>query len=74
MLSAINTSIDTISGAKTKFVNTFVTNDELKKPLQSYIDAQTAFAKNVAKSTVDFYTTVGIAATSFDAKKAFAKK
>ena len=74
MLSSINTTIDTISGAKTQFVNTFVTNDELKKPLQTYIDAQTAFAKNVAKSTFDFFTSVGTAATSFDGKKAFAKK
>jgi len=74
MLSAINTSIDTISGAKTQFVNTFVKNDEVKKQLQTYIDAQSSFAKNVAKSTVDFYTTVGTAATSFDAKKAFATK
>ena len=74
MLQAINTSIDTISGAKTQFVKTFVKNEEVAKNLQTYIDAQQAFAKTVAKSTVDFYTTVGAAATSFDAKKAFATK
>ena len=74
MLQAINTSIDTISGAKTQFVKTFVKNEEVAKNLQTYIDAQQAFAKTVAKSTVDFFTTVGAAATSFDAKKAFATK
>ena len=74
MLSAINTSIDTISGAKTQFVNTFVQNSEIKKQLQTYIDAQQSFAKTVAKSTVDFFTTVGTAAASLDAKKAFATK
>ncbi len=74
MLSAINTSIDTISGAKTQFVKTFVKNEEIAKNLQTYIDAQQSFAKTVAKSTVDFFTTVGIAATTFDAKKAFATK
>jgi len=73
MLSAINTSIDTISGAKTQFVKTFVQNEEVAKSLNSYIDAQQSFAKSVVKSTSDFWTTVGQAATSFDAKKAFAK-
>ena len=74
MLSYINTSIDTISGAKTQFVKTFVQNEEIAKSLQTYIDAQQSFAKSVAKSTVDFYTTVGTAATSIDAKKAFTVK
>ena len=53
MLSAINTSIDTISGAKTQFVKTYVKNEEVAKSLQSYIDAQQSFAKSVAKSAVD---------------------
>jgi hypothetical protein len=74
MLQAINTTIDTISGAKTQFVKTFVQNEAVAKQLQTYIDAQQSFAKNVAKSSVDFFTTVGSAATSFDAKKAFATK
>jgi hypothetical protein len=74
MLQSVNTTIDTISGAKTQFVNTFVKNDEIKKQLQTYIDAQQSFAKTVAKSTVDFFTTVGTAAASLDAKKAFATK
>jgi hypothetical protein len=74
MLQAINTSIDTISGAKTQFVKTFVKNAEVANQLQTFIDAQQSFAKTVAKTTVDFYTTLGTAATSFDAKKAFATK
>ena len=41
---------------------------------QTYIDAQSSFAKTVAKSTVDFFTTVGTAATTFDVKKAYATK
>lgn len=74
MLSYINTSIDTISGAKTQFVKTFVQNEAVAKQLQTYVDAQQAFAKTVAKSTVDFFTTVGSSAASFDVKKAFASK
>ena len=74
MLSALNTSIDTVAGIKTQFVKTFVQNEHVAKSLQTYVDAQQSFAKTVAKSTVDFFTTVGTAAASFDTKKAFATK
>ena len=74
MLQSINTSIDTVQGVKTAFVNTFVTNETFKKPLQTYIDSQTAFAKSIAKSTNDFFTTVGQSVAAFDVKKAFATK
>jgi hypothetical protein len=74
MLSAINTSIDTIVSAKKQFVKSFVSNEAVAKPLNTYVDAQEAFAKTVAKSTVDFYTTVGSSIAGFDAKKAFAVK
>jgi hypothetical protein len=74
MLSFANNAIDTIQGAKTQFIKTFVTNDELKKPLQAYVDAQAAFAKKVVAETNTFLTTVGMSAYNFDAKKAFAKQ
>ena len=74
MLTAINTSIDAISGAKTQFVKTFVQNEEVAKQLQTYVDAQQAFAKTVAKSANEFFTTLGVSAYTFNAKKAFATK
>ena len=74
MLSSVNTTIDAIQGAKTSFVDTFVINKELKQPLKTFIDAQSSYAKDVAKSAFDFFTTVGTAAASIDAKKAFATK
>ena len=74
MLSSVNTTIDAIQGAKTSFVDTFVTNKELKEPLKTFIDAHASYAKNVAKSAFDFFTTVGTAAASVDVKKAFATK
>jgi hypothetical protein len=55
MLQNINTAIDTFQGVKTKFVETYVKNEELKKPLNQFIAAQSSFAKNVAKAHVDFY-------------------
>jgi hypothetical protein len=74
MLHHINSAIDTVQGAKTQFVNTFVQNEEIKRQLQTYIDAQQSFAKTVAKSTVEFFTTLGTAAYTFDSKKAFSTK
>jgi hypothetical protein len=74
MLNNINTSIDTFQSVKTKFVETYVKNEELKKPLNTFIAAQSSFAKNVAKTYSDFFTTLGMAAYTFDAKKAFAKQ
>lgn len=74
MLQNINTAIDTFQAVKTKFVETYVKNEELKKPLNQFVAAQSSFAKIVAKAHVDFYTALGISAYMFDAKKAFAKE
>jgi len=74
MISTINTFVDSVQSAKTQFVDTFVQNEGLKKPLQTYIDAQASFAKKMAQESFTFFTTMGVAAYNFDAKKAFAKK
>jgi len=71
MISAYNALVDTVQGAKTQFIKTFVSNEEVAKPLQTYIDAQTSFAKSVGQETFNFLTTVGLSLTKFDAKKAF---
>ena len=46
-------------------------NEEIKSQLQTYIDAQQSFAKTMAKTTVDFFTTVGTSALAFDPRQAF---
>jgi hypothetical protein len=74
MLNNINTAIDSFQGIKSKFVENYVKNEELKKPLNQFIEAQSSFAKIVAKANVDFWTTLGMSAFTFDAKKAFAKQ
>jgi len=71
MLSVYNHFVDSFQNVKTEFVNTVVTNDELKKPLQTYIDAQTSFAKKMGQETFNFFTTVGMAAMNMDAKRVF---
>lgn len=72
MLSAVNQLIDTVQGAKADFVKTFVNNEEIAKPLTTFINAQTYFAKQIAAETNSFMTTVGMSLYNFDAKKAFA--
>ena len=74
MIQFVNTSIDAVHSAKTQFVKTFVTNAEIQKPLQTFIDAQASFAKKVAQEANTFLTTVGMAAYNFDVNKAFASK
>jgi hypothetical protein len=74
MLQALNMFIDTFQGAKSQFVKTYVQNEEIARPLNTYINAQTAFAKNVAQEVLNFSTTVGTSMWTFDAKKAFATK
>jgi len=74
MTQFVNTAIDTIAGAKKTFVTIFVPNEELRKPLDTYIDAQTDFAKKVAAEVNNFFTTISLATYSVDVKKAFATK
>jgi len=74
MISAYNAVIDAVTGAKTQFVKTFVPNAEIAKPLQTYIDAQSSFAKTIGQETLNFVTTTNYAIFNFDAKKAFATK
>lgn len=74
MHSAFNTFVDTVQGAKTQFVNATVANEELRKPLQTYIDAQATFAKKVGQETLNFFTSIGTSVWTLDAKKAFNTK
>lgn len=48
---AINTFIDSVQTGKKYFVSSFVTDAELKKELNAFVDTQTAFVKQVVKTT-----------------------
>jgi hypothetical protein len=74
MLQAINTTIDTIQGAKSTFVKTFVKDESIAKSLQAFVDSQTAFTKQVAKTTFDVSTKLAEDAVKFDVKKVFSIK
>lgn len=45
-----STAIDSIQSAKTQFLNTFVTNEALRAPMQDFVNAQTAFARQTVES------------------------
>jgi uncharacterized protein (UPF0332 family) len=47
---AVDTFIDTVQGAKKYFVNTFVTDKEIQKPLNAFVDTQTEFVKQMVKT------------------------
>lgn len=74
MIQFANTAIDTIQGAKKTFVETFVTNEEVKKPLLTFINAQSSFAKKMALECDTFFTTIGTSVYFLDPKKFFATK
>ncbi len=54
----LDTVIDTVQSGKKTFVNTFVTNETVKKALVEFVDAQTAYTKEAAKAGTDAFTTV----------------
>ena len=47
---AVDTFIDTVQGAKKYFVNTYITDKEIQKPLNAFVDTQTAFIKQIVKT------------------------
>ena len=51
-------AIDAIQNAKKTWLNTVVQNDEIKTPLAKFVDAQTAYTKQVVDSSMDVMNTV----------------
>ena len=74
MLKQVNTFIDTVQGAKTTFVNTFVKDKDVAKSLQSYVDTQTEFVKTAVKVGHDLSFKTAQEAVKFDVKKFFGTK
>lgn len=74
MLQYANQAIDTVQGAKSNFVKTFIQDKEIAKSLQSFVDAQTEFTKVMVKSTYDVATKVATDVVKYDYTKAFATK
>jgi hypothetical protein len=61
--------VNTIQDAKSKAVKTMVTDEKIRAPLQSFIDAQTAFAREMVKITESLYSQVSEQVEKFTVKK-----
>ena len=65
MHTYISTAIDSVQYAKTQFLNTFVKEESIRKPLQDFVNAQALFARNMVNIGNDLFQ----AATTFDISK-----
>jgi hypothetical protein len=69
MFSYANVFIDTVQSAKSNALKTIVTDTKVREPFQSFIDAQTTFAKSMTDIADTFYTQVTEQVQKFTSKK-----
>jgi hypothetical protein len=67
MLSYANMAIDAIQSGKSSWVNTFIKEESVSKPMQQFITAQSTFTKQVVKSLWDI--SGAVAGDVFKSKK-----
>jgi hypothetical protein len=53
MLYYADMAIDAIQSSKSAWLNTFIKEETVRKPLQQFVDAQTSFTKQVTKTWYD---------------------
>jgi glutamate dehydrogenase/leucine dehydrogenase len=58
-----NSVLEAVQNAQKTFVNTFVTNEEIARPMIKMIDSQYDTAKLTAKAVLDISTTLASATT-----------
>jgi len=66
--------IDTVQNGKKQFVNTFVQHDGVKKALNDFVDAQSAYTKAAVKSTTEVNAKLISELTKFDVASFFKTK
>ena len=69
MFSYANSFIDTVQAAKTNTLKTMVTDAKVREPFQSFIDAETTFAKSMTEIADSFYAQVTEQVQKFTGKK-----
>ena len=69
MFSYANSFIDTVQAAKTNTLKTLVTDAKVREPFQSFIDAETTFAKSLTQIADSVYTQVTEQVQKFTGKK-----
>jgi hypothetical protein len=58
MLAYANAAIDAVQNIKSQAISTIVKDETFATPLQSFVDAQTSFAKTATKSVYEFVDAV----------------
>ena len=53
MLYFTNLAIDAIQSGKTTWLHTFIKEDQVRQPLQKFVDTQTAFTKQITHTWYD---------------------
>ena len=69
MFSYANSFIDTVQAAKTNTLKTMVTDAKVREPFQSFIDAETTFAKSLTQIADSVYAQVTEQVQKFTGKK-----
>ena len=69
MLHIANSTIDTIQGAKSIFVQNYVQDNKMADALQTLVDVETNFAKSVANTKFDAVDVVSAELTKFTSAK-----
>ena len=69
MFSYANSFIDTVQAAKTNTLKTMVTDAKVREPFQSFIDAETTFAKSLTQIADSIYAQVTEQVQKFTGKK-----
>jgi hypothetical protein len=64
-----NQFVDTIQTTKSMALKTLVTDEKVRAPMQSFIDAQTTFAKEMVKIADNVYSQVNEQVEKFITKK-----
>lgn len=54
----VDSTVDTVQGAKKQFVKTFVQNETAAAAMNEFIDAQAEYTKKAAKVGIDTFTTL----------------
>ncbi len=65
MLMYANMAIDAFQSSKTTWLKTFIVDEQVRTPLQQFVDAQTAFTKQVVKT---YWDVTGAAAEAIVSK------
>jgi hypothetical protein len=69
MFSYANAFIDTVQAAKSNALKTIVTDAKVREPMQSFIDAQTTFAKSMTDIADSVYTQITEQVQKFTGKQ-----